>query len=98
MKKLLLIKTMALSAAIAAAFGLASCNEAGGDPTDTTPAVTTGTEVTQSNASGGQSASEPVDTTADENVKMDYKSAKTISAATTEKKKTYKSSNSDESV
>ena len=47
MKKLLLIKTMALSAAIAATFGLASCNQAEGDPTDTTPAVTSGTEMSQ---------------------------------------------------
>ena len=98
MKKLLLIKTMALSAAIAATFGLASCNTAEGDPADTSSAVTTGTQMTQSNASGSQQETVPAETTEDPNLKMDYKAAKTIAGDTTEKNKKYSSANGDENA
>ena len=102
MKKLLLIKLAALSTAVTASFGLASCDMAAqqnaSSPTAATTTIISTTE-TEPESAPSESATE---TTIDPNTPnapgIDYKAAKTIKAATTEKKKTYSSTNGDESA
>ena len=102
MKKLLLIKLAALSAAVTASGVLASCDmgalqNGSSDPAATTTIIST-TE-TEPESTPSDSATEPtLDPNQPNAPGIDYKAAKSIKKETTEKKKTYSSTNADESA
>lgn len=99
MKKLLLIKLAALSAAVSASFSLASCNMDAMQTSESTEHSSISTTITEPEPTASESATE---TTLDQNqpnpAGIDYQSSKTIKTATTEKKKTYSSTGADQSA
>ena len=91
MKKLLLIKTAALSVAISAAFGLTSCSFGGfgNNASEATTSTSLSTEPTADTTATSQTETESPK-------EIEFNASKKISAETTEKKKSYHSKNADE--